>query len=111
MPDDYFTFGDAEITVDGQPLEGIEVVRIDAVIEVTPVQELAAEDYAAEIGPWEIAADLGAPPYCDLRTVAYLEATMVAPELWDRLIPAILRGFARYLREHGEHAYIDWKDP
>lgn len=98
-----------EVSIGGESLGEFEMTA-EIRVPATQQQMLAAEDYAAEIGPWALAADLGCHPDCRLPFVAYLEASVVAPELWETLIPAILRGFARYLRGHGEHSYIDWKE-
>jgi hypothetical protein len=85
-------------------------VDVEAAVGRKRVADLIV-DYrrlCADVGPWQYAADLGAHPYADLRTIAYLAVWRDGPtlRLWqdvkaldaiDLLVDAALEGFEQYV--------------
>lgn len=65
----------------------------------------------ADAGPWRYAADIGAPPYADLATIAYLavyhdlaKGTLAARDdhFIDEAVEHAVAGFDEYLLRHPE---------
>jgi hypothetical protein len=87
-----------------------EVARIEDAVARKRVAELLV-DYrilCADVGPWEYAASIGAPPEADLRQIAYLAVWSHGPTVgvWefvrrldavDLLIDAAVEGFEAHV--------------